>query len=68
MPAQFPLIESAAYLVLEIGGTLLKVSKLGPIAAILNEPGRAETRSVSHVTSQILVLPDRVGLTLPMLD
>ena len=46
------------------GSIYMNVSKLGPVAAILNEPGRAETRSVSHVTPQILVLPwsSRCGL------
>ena len=35
----------------------MNASKPGSIAAILNEPNRAETRPVSHVTPQVLVIP-----------
>ena len=39
------------------GSIDIDVSERGSIAAISNEPGRAETKPVSHVTPQILVVP-----------
>lgn len=39
------------------GSIDLDASKPGSVVAISNEPDRAETRPVSHVTPQILVVP-----------